>query len=418
MRQSAGPGPFFPEQAMSSRYPRSSTPEAVFPMDIAAIRTRYPVVQNVIYLNSGWSGPSSNKVVDAAVDWLRWESELGPTSPIVLERVREVGAEARELFAKAVAASAAEISLLENTTEGVNVVLNGLGLGPGDEILTCNLEHGSILVPLYHLRDYHGVKVNIAAIGLDDDTDTILRKFGDAMTPKTRLIAISEISYSTGIRLPLKGLVDMAHVWNAQVLVDGAQTAGQIEIDCRSTGVDYYAMTGHKWMLGPDGSGALYVREDLIEKLAPSKISGHAAQTFEITGEWQPNSSSIQKFELTTRSPALLSGMNVALKQYAEAGAANIETRTRELGKYFRGKLATISGVTVLSPDDDRSCGLVVFKMENREPESITVSLWEQRQIVMRTVSWPGGVRASCHYFNTEEELDIATDELAKIAAG
>lgn len=387
------------------------------PFDIEEIRSRFPVVKNAIYLNSGWSGPSSSAVVDRVLDWLRWEAEFGPTSPIVLEKVSSLGAEARTLLGEVMGASANEISLLENTTEGINTVINGISWQPGDEVVTCNLEHGSILVPVCNLRDTRGVSLKVVAIGLEDDTDTIVEKFAAAMTARTKLLAISEISYSTGIRLPLARLVEAAHAVGAKVLVDGAQTAGHIELDCHGTNVDYYAFTGHKWMLGPDGSGALYVREDLIEDLAPSKLSGHAATSFDLEGGWTPNRASIQKFELTTRSSALLTGMIAALEEYRGVGAAVIENRTRDLGKALRGKLATVPKLTVLSPDSpDRSCGLVVFKIDGKAPEDITKAIWERRQIVMRTVSWPGGVRASCHYFNHEDELNILVDQLSQIA--
>lgn len=381
------------------------------------MRDQIPALRNVIYLNSGWSGPSPQRVLDRIVEYLRWEAEEGPTAPPVLARAFRIHDETRTSVAATFGARPEEIVTTANTTEGINLVLNGLPWSAGDSVVTYNYEHHSVLIPLYHLRERTGVEVRFARLDVDDSPETIVAKFEAAMTDQTRLLVLSHISYSTGLRLPLEAICAMAHGRGAQVLVDGAQTAGQIALDFPATSADYYAFTGHKWLLGPEGAGALFVRRDRLAPLRPTAVSIHAAASFDHEGAYTPKTDTPEKFQLTTVNAAIVQGFLEALAIYREVGPAMIEARTRRLGLYLANKLATVPGVTVISPSrEENASGLVSFRVGDRRPRDVVDWLWDRRKIVVRAVDYPSAVRASCHYFTSEDDLDALVDEVAALA--
>lgn len=386
--------------------------------DISAIRAQFPVLANAIYLNTGWSGPSPARVVDRVVNWLRWEAEQGPTSPPVMARFTQIATGIRNEVSEIFGATPDEIAIVDNTTEGINIVLNGLRWEEGDEVITCNLEHPSILVPLYYLRDRRNVGLHIVQLDFTDSVDTIIEKFAARITSRTRLIAISHISFSTGLRLPIERIIELAHDHGAEVLIDGAQSIGQIQVNFHDLGVDYYAFTGHKWLLGPEGAGALFIRRDRLETLMPAKLWATAALRFDMAGSYEPRVDSPIKFELTTMSYAVMEGFREALAQYNEIGPAFIEERTRFLGLKLHAALADIDGVTVISPADPAlATGLVCFFVAGRTPKEICDALWERGKIVCRTVEWPGIVRAACHYYTDDGDLQALVEQIRRIAA-
>ena len=393
-------------------------------MDIGPIRTNIPATKNVIYLNTGFSGPSPQGVKDAIDAMLDLENELGPTSKPVLATHREQKAATRAAFARMIGATPEEVVLTDNTTRGINITLNGLPWRPGDEIVTDDLEHGSGLVPSYQMRALHGVSVKIVPLGAMDSEGAIGEKLESAVTPRTRLLVLSHIMYSSGLRIPLAEIHRMAHRRGARVLVDGAQTLGHIDLDMKALDADYYAVPAHKWLLGPEGAGALYVRQELLSDLIPTAVSGHAALNYDQAGQFEPATESPEKFELTTSSAALLAGTAAAIEFIERAGGMReVEARNRTLAEYARHGLREVAGVRVFSPSaGPTSCGLVLFVPGDWEPRAFTDELWEREKIVCRSVAYPlAGVRLSVDFFNTEEELDKVIETvrfLVKSGAG
>ena len=143
-------------------------------MDVAGLRQQIPTCQGLVYMNTGWSGPSPVLVVQAIKQRLDYEMESGPTSPEVLESGRLVQGKLREAVARLLNASPQEICLTQNTTEGLNIVVNGLPWREGDEIITCSLEHSSVLTPSYYQRRRHGVVVKVLPVASDEAPDNIL----------------------------------------------------------------------------------------------------------------------------------------------------------------------------------------------------------------------------------------------------
>ncbi|MBI4301135.1 MAG: aminotransferase class V-fold PLP-dependent enzyme [Chloroflexi bacterium] len=399
-------------------YLRSPLASAKPTWDIQSLRQEIPATQRVIYLNTGWSGPSPRTVVEAVKERLEWESYEGPTSRHVLESWLQLQGQVREAVARFVGASAEEISLTQNTTEGINIVTNGLPWRRGDEVVVCRLEHSSVVIPAYYLERRYGVRARVVPLQPADGKDTILDKLESALANHPRLLILSHVQYSTGLRLPLAEIQKMAHERGILVLVDGAQSVGQIPLNVDELGCDFYAFPGHKWLLGPDGVGALFVRRDLIPQVEPTKVSGRAVSNYDFEGTWVPNTLPIRKFELTTTSGPLWSGLMAAIAFLDSIGIGNIEARMAVLVSQLRRLLMAVPGVTVWSPSRvEMASGLVSFSLEGVEPQAVTSFLWDDARIVARSVALPPSTRLSVAFFNTEEEIEVAVGTIARLAS-
>ena len=387
-------------------------------MDLDAIRQQIPTTRKTIYLNTGWSGPSPRPVMERVWEWLAYENDEGPTSKPVMDRHRELLQQARGAVAALINATPEEVSLTQNTTEGLNLVVNGIDWHHGDEVVTCDLEHPSVLVPAYFLRQRHGVKVKVVEIPPAAGKAEVLERFTDAMTPRTRLLFLSHVQFSCGLRLPVPELAELAHRRGAWLLLDGAQGVGHVALDVREIDCDFYAMPGHKWLLGPDGVGALYVRRELVPELQPRKVGGRAAHSFDREGNLTPRSDEITKFELTTTSVPLFAGMVAAIEFLQEIGLPATEERAVALGSRAAERLADIPGVSVTSPTDPQTrSGLVTFTVRGKEPVQVVNALWEQDKVVARSVQWPPGVRLATTFFITEDEIDRVCALVGELAA-
>ena len=386
-------------------------------IDVEALRAQIPACQHGIYMNTGWSGPSPTPVIEAIKAQLELDAELGPASPGALTAQREITMSTRADVAALLGASIEEISLLENTTEGINVVLNGLRWQPGDEVITFAIEHSSVLVPTVFLQRQRVVP-RVIQIAPTEDQPSILHKLEVALNPRTRLVALSYIQYGSGLRMPVSGICERAHAGGARVLTDAAQAVGQVMVDLSQVQVDYFAMPGQKWLLGPDGTGALFVRRDLIEELQPGKVAGAAGHYDVTTGILEERTDTMRKFELTTSSPALRAGLRAAIRFIRDVGMPEIETRNGHLAAQAKTMLGDLPGVTVLSPLDPAvSTGLVTFQIGGVANSDAVAALWERWRLAARSVAELGAVRLSLHFFNTESEVEQLVDAVRTLAS-
>jgi L-cysteine/cystine lyase len=386
-------------------------------MDVEAIRAQIPATREVIYLNTGWAGPMPRPVMEAIGQTFQRESLGGPTAPPLLEQRLQMLQRARAAVAELLGATAEEISLQQNTTEGINIVLNGLDLSPGDELITCNMEHSSVIVPCYYARDRRGLNLRIVELDREDSPEQILDKFARAMSPRTRLFVLSHVSYSYGLALPLREINRLAHAGGALVLGDGAQAVGQMPVNVVDLECDFYCIPGHKWLLGPAGTGALYVRRDLIERLPPPKVAHRAAQEFDHAGHYQPRTDAIDKYELTTTSIPLWVGLTKAIGFLRSLGLEAILERARSLARRMMVVLAQIPNARLVSPSPgETATALLAVAVDPLAPQDVTAALWEMGRIVSRTVYENGSTRLSMDFFNTEEEVDQTLALIRRLA--
>jgi selenocysteine lyase/cysteine desulfurase len=386
-------------------------------LNVEAIREQVPACGKYIYLNSGWQGPSPASVIHAVQAAFQDEAE-GPTAPPTHERRLTDFRRSRRALADLIGASADEVSIQQNTTEGVNIVLSGIGLQPGDEIITCGGEHSSVIVPAYHARDRYGVTLKIVRVTSKDTPGDIVARFAEAATSALRLILLSHISYSSGQLFPVRELAALAHQHGGRLLLDAAQSVGQMPVNVRELECDYCAFPGHKWLLGPAATGALYVRRGLIESLNPPRVSHHASSFYNFKDRFEAKTDTIDKFELTTVSVPLLAGLNAAIAFIEAVGLESIRDRAVALAGYATERLSAVEGVEMVSASEPSAVcsGMVSFALSGVSPAMLTAHLWESRRIVARTVPDAACTRLCFHVFNTEAEVDAAVEAVAEVA--
>ena len=222
----------------------------------AELRPAFPVLERLAYLNAGSVGPMPLAAADAAEAELRADLAEGRGGRAQFERLVQMGGELRGRVAGLFGCGSNEIALTGATTEGVNAVIGGLDLGPGDEILTSDEEHPGLLAPLAAMRERRGAQLRIVPFA----------ELAGEVRPATRLVACSHVSWQTGRVMDTAALAAA----DAPVLLDGAQGLGAVPADVAQLGCDYYAASGQKWLCGPIGSGYLYVRGDRIAELHPA----------------------------------------------------------------------------------------------------------------------------------------------------
>ena len=386
-------------------------------MDIDKIRSQIPVLAHTAYMNTGWSGPAPRRVAQAMKDRIDLELEQGTTTSGVYEAGKEIQEQAQAAAARIFNASIDEVMVTRNTTEGLNIVLSGLDWQQGDEIIICDMEHGSVIAPAQLIGQRYGVVVKVVDLEIHDSNETIVTKIVAAFTPKTRMVFISHILYATGRRMPAEEIRRATKDRGILMMLDGAQTGGHIELDMARSGFDFYSIPGQKWLLGYEGSGALYIRREHLERIHPAHTGGRGIARPANAHNFQPVADSMEKFLGGSVSVPVQAAFLEATKFIEEAGIDNIETRNLDLAESAKAKLSEVPGVTVLSPSERRdSSGLVTFAVEGQTPISVVERLWEDHKIVVRQVGHPAGVRVSLHFFNTEEEVELLVGGVRELA--
>jgi len=382
-------------------------------------REQTPALREYAYMNSGFAGPERIAVHAAMRRRLDLELLHGSTSRRALDDRYELAERYRTVMGQLVGgASPDEIAITGNTSEGINIVVNGLDMQSGECLITTAVEHGSGIVPAYYQRERNACELVIVPIDSQDSLGEAMESFVGALDvagSNVRLVILSEISYSTGQLLPLNAIVEETHRRGGLVLVDGAQTAGHIPIDVRASGVDFYAIPSHKWLCGPDGLGALYVREDLIPLVAPTKVSGRAAAEYDLEGGFEPEREKITKYELTTTATALIAGTIEAAEWYLGSGPEAVFERACALNRYAEQRFGRIEGVTVVSPHHDATrTGLFCFTVDGLEAADVNAFLQHEAKVVCRSVAQFNSVRLSLHAFNTEVDIDRAAETVER----
>jgi L-cysteine/cystine lyase len=385
-------------------------------IDWRAIRAEYPVTERCIYLNTGWSGPQSRSVVRALEQRAEREAFDGPTTIDVRHEKALLVQAARRAFASMIGADDDEVALGYTTTEGVNTVLRGLGLGSGDEVITCNLEHNSVMVPSYMSRLRDGVELKILRFSSGETAWQMVQIFEQAITPRTKLLVLSHISFNRGTLLPIREICEIAHRRSALVAVDAAQSVGQIAVDVKELDCDFMALPGHKWLLAPDGAAALFVKREHIERLQPLAVVHGANREYDYEGHFEHASDTIHKFELTTHSGPVLAGLVEAVSELQRIGIAAVEARTRELADRFVAGAQRIEGVRLTSPlDPSVRTAIVTFVIGDHNPSETCAALWSCAKIVGRVCN-DKRVRVCFHIFNDESDVDRTLEVIEQMS--
>jgi L-cysteine/cystine lyase len=359
--------------------------------DVEAVRAQLPVTGITAYLNTGTAGPWPTPVVEAIEQALRREQALGRASPSGLPDFRPVLGDTRSRLAELIGADADEVALTHSATEGIDIVAWGLDWQAGDEVVTTSVEHRGVLVPLRQLGVRRNVAIKIADIGSGSATQSEAA-IAALLTTKTRLVAVSHVSFSTGACLPIRQIGDLAHAAGAMLVVDGAQAVGALPVDVHALGMDFYAFPGQKWLCGPEGTGGLYVRRDRQPQLQSTFVGTRSA------------SPGAGRYEWGTLFRPGIHGLQAALAWFEAIGRDVIFSRTAEVASYCYKRLSELPRVEMVTPPDSRG-SLVNIRLPGVDLDTCVAALSDQG-FTVRSVPDTQSLRISCAFFNTQDEIE------------
>jgi L-cysteine/cystine lyase len=372
---------------------------------LAAVREALPALGAGIYLNTGSVGPLPAETAAAMDEYAGRELRTGRGHPDDIEAGLERMAEARAGVAAILGSDVRSVALTHAATDGMNIATWALDWQPGDRAVTTTQEHPGGIAPLLSVRDRFGVEIVFADIGAGGDDARTLAALDAAITPGTRLVSLSHVLWTTGARLPVTEIVALARERGALVAIDAAQSVGAIPVDVEAIGADFVAVSGQKWLLGPEGTGALWIAPAAFERTAPAfagpfgfdgiGLDGRAtyhrdARRFEVAGYHKPSVVGL------ARSCGWLA-MYVGLPWIHERGVA--------LAMTAADRLARIPGVTLLTPHD-RMATLVTFRIAGWDAEAAIEELGSRIFAIATTIPPLDAIRISVGFFNTDAEIE------------
>jgi L-cysteine/cystine lyase len=348
-------------------------------------RARFPVLGQHAYLNAGTFGPLARETLAAMAELRAWEGEHGRAGADYIQAMLAGRGRVRELVAAQLSVDAAHVALTDSTTQGVHVVLTGLGVGDGDEVVTTDAEHFGLMGPLLAA----GVRLRIAQARLRSPEE-IFDAVRGQVTPQTRLLALSAVSWLDGTCLPWR---ELRSETGLPTLVDGAQAAGALALDASQA--DFFTVSAQKWLCGPDSTGALYVRD--CDALPPRLIGYAAAESYDLAeGTWAPKEGAA-RFDTSFTPATSLAGLEAALSDLP----AGRHERARGLTERCRELLLGAGHDVVTQPGQ---ATLVSFRMAGDPGEAVR-RLYD-RGVIVRELPGTGLVRASVGWWNDESDLE------------
>lgn len=366
------------------------------------IRLQFPLTRDWAYLNNGTMGPSPYPVIEAVRKGMMdgdqygnyggWESASGK-------------------IAKFVGANENEIALTHNVTDGINIVCWGLPLKKGDEVIMTTHEHVGNAFPWLNRRQLHGIVIKVFTPAAT--AEETLKRIQALQTKKTKAIAVPHIPCTQGQILPVKEICTWAKANNIFAFIDGAHGPGMLELDLHDMGCDAYASCCHKWMLGPKGTGFLYVRKDFQDTLQTYFVGGGSDN-----GKWNMSlvpipmgtyADSAHRYYGGTQGLGIYRGVEAAIDFIESIGMGNIHQRIKYLGKYTQDQLLAIGDkVEVITPTEDRSrCAVNGFRIKGIDFQKF-YSTCAENKVRIRVVheNSLNSLRVSTHIYNNTEEVD------------
>ena len=395
---------------------------------VNTIRADFPILSRevngkpLVYLDNGASAQKPQVVIDAitrgyAEEYANVHRGLHYLSNISTERYEAV----RGIIARFIGAgSENEIILNSGTTEGINMVSYAWAaprMEAGDEIVLSVMEHHANIVPWHFLRERQGVSlkwVDVDATGALD-ADKVIAAIG----PKTKLIAITQLSNVLGTHVDVKRICDAARAKGVAVLVDGSQGAVHAPVNVAEMGCDFYAITGHK-LYGPSGSGAIYVKKERMDEMRPFMGGGDMIR--DVSKEVITYNTGPMKFEAGTPGIVQTIGLGAALEYLMELGMDNVAAHEAELAKYAREKLTGLNWLGLQGTTPDKAA-IFSFTMEGAAHAHDISTILDKKGVAVRAghhcaqpLMQHMGVNATCRasfgLYNTKDEVDVLVDAL------
>jgi cysteine desulfurase/selenocysteine lyase len=397
--------------------------------DVEAVRRQFPVLaqrphgKRLAYLDSGATAQKPQAVIDAVTRFYdRDNSNVHRGVYDLAERATAAFEGARRKIARWIGAEPREVIFTRGTTEGVNLVAQSWGranVGPGDEILVTGMEHHSNIVPWQLLAAEKGAK--LVVVPVDDQGCLHLADFERLIGPRTRIVAVTQVSNALGTVNPVKEIVRIAHARGVPVLVDGAQAVPHVQVDVRDLDADFYVFSGHK-MFGPTGVGVLYGKAKLLEAMPPWQGGGDMILSVSFSGT--KFNTIPHKFEAGTPDAAGAVGLGAAVDWLEGLDRAGAEAHERDLLAHATARLQEIPGLRIIGTAPHKAA-VISFVMEGVHPHDVGTILDHEgvavraghhcAQPLMERFGIPATVRASMALYNTREDVDQLVQGLRRV---
>lgn len=389
--------------------------------DVARARADTPACERRAHLNNAGASLMPTAVVDAVVEHLRLEQEVGGYEAAAVRA--DDRAAARAAVASLVGAGPDEIALTDSATRAWALALSSIPFEQGDQILTSPTEYASGFIGFLQLAKHRGVEIVVVP---NDDTGVVsVDALADAMSPRVRLVAMTHVPTSSGVVNDAAAVGEVVRGSDALYLLDACQSVGQLPVDVRTIGCHLLSATGRKFLRAPRGTGFLYVDRDRIDGLEPPVADLASAS-------WDgPDSFTLQpdarRFEIWEHSVANVLGLGAAARYALEWGLETTWERVVELAARLRAGLAGLDGITLEEPPA-ATCGIVTFAVAGWAPAEVVAALHDRHvnvwhvgvgaaRLDMEGRGLDEVVRASVHYLNDDRDLDALLAGLAELVA-
>ena len=386
------------------------------------IRKDFPLLSSVCYLDSAATSLSPEPVLNAMLEYEHTcRANAGRGVHRLAQQATQKYKEAHERVKKFIHAEEGEVVFTRNSTEAINTVASGLSWHEGEGIISTLLEHHSNLLPWMRLRDHQGLDLRFLTPAQDGALDPAALEA--IITKKTRLVAITETSNVLGNVVPVSEFAKICHDYGALLLVDGSQSVPHIPVDIGKSGCDFFCFSGHK-MLGPTGTGVLFMKEPCLEPLVVGggSVERVTAAGYTLTGGYE-------RYESGTPNIAGAIGLGRAIEYLNSLGMENIQRHEQAITRRIIEGLTGIGNLHIFGPGPSGNrIGVVSFTLDGFNPHDVAILLDSEADIMVRSghhCCMPlmdclhlseGTIRASLHCYNTMEDADRLVETVGKIA--
>lgn len=397
--------------------------------DVALVRRDFPALamqiygKPLVYLDNAASAQKPNAVLDRMTEAYKSEyANVHRGLHYLANAATEAYEGARDKVAKFINARRnEEIVFTRNVTEAINLVASswgGVNIKEGDEIVLSIMEHHSNIVPWHFLRERHGAVIKWAPV--DDEGNFLIEEFEKLLTPRTKIVAITQMSNALGTLVPVKEVVRLAHARGIPVLVDGAQGAVHLPVDVQDLDCDFYAFTGHK-VYGPTGIGALYAKHEHLVAMRP--FNGGGEMIREVAKDWVTYGDPPHKFEAGTPPIVEAIGLGAAIDYVNSIGKERIAAHEHELLTYAQERLREINSLRLIGTARNKG-PVISFEMKGAHAHDVATVIDRQGIAVragthcvmplLERFNVTATCRASFGMYNTKEEVDHLVQALIK----
>jgi cysteine desulfurase/selenocysteine lyase len=393
-------------------------------MNFTEIRADFPILKNIIYMDSASTSLTPEPVLNAVSKYYReYNANVGRGVHRLSQIASQKYKDAHRKVADFIGANEEEVIFTKNTTEAINTVASGLKWKTGDKVVTTLLEHHSNFLPWLRLKSF-GVALDI--VKPDKNGKFKVSDFEEMIDDKTRLVAVTHVSNVLGTITPIEEISAICKKKNVLLLVDGAQSVPHIHVDVRKLGCNFLCFSGHK-MLGPTGTGVLWMKEDFFDRLEPLNFGGGMIDDVSLNS--YKLKKGYERFEGGTPNIAGVIGFGRAIDYLNKIGMDKIKDHESNLTERLLEGLLKITRVEVYGPLNFKErIGVVSFNIKDLNPHDVALMLDEASSIMVRSghhCCMPlmkyfglkeGAVRVSFYLYNTEEEVDTFLKTVKEIA--